>query len=64
MSDLVKVADANGTFALKLGDAEENSFGFIEVDGTSELELKWGDKKIDFDKSTFGIEETDVARSH
>ena len=55
MSDLVKVADANGTFALKLGDAEENSFGFIEVNGTSRLELKWGDKKIDFDKSTFGI---------
>ena len=40
MSDLVKVADANGTFALKLSDAEENSFGFIEVNGTSRLELK------------------------
>ena len=25
------------------------------MDGTSRLELKWGDKKIDFDKSTFGI---------
>ncbi len=55
MSDLIKVADANGSFALKLGDAEKNSFGFIEAKGTSKVELKWGDKKIDFEKPTFGI---------
>jgi len=55
MSELVKVADSNGSFSLKMGDGEKGDFGFVSAHGTSKITVKWGKEKLDFGQVNYGV---------
>ena len=55
MSELVKVADSNGSFSLKMGDGEKGDSSFVSAPGTSKITVKWGKENLDFGQVNYGV---------
>ena len=57
MGEIVKVADSNSTFSLEMTDAEKGRGGFVTTKGTGQVNMKYGNKAVDFGSPAYGLRE-------